>query len=358
MPASDPDPDDIALLVDIVKNRQKFPREFARLLPAVENAQPETAERIFFDCGGSSAWAAYTLVKRASKKTGHVPNRGKHQRLMTRIESQTVDAHRLWATQLATALGPDRTRIETRLQTLVRQHGRGHYTRRSGHHSTADTASGTVTEPVASPSPTTEARLSPFADVVDISPIQSPDLENAEDFFSEQAQVLSSASVLECTRLFPPYLAGAIKRYPSPSNAGAIAAAVSIWLPDRGWSGCLLKVEVISSKIDYIARELFGAHLEAENGRRYVYLSGGSRVVPNPRLTLRDCRIDMLPPILGSTITDAILATQACQGDLEEGRDRTNCVTMVVPRSADKVADVYALLDLENGAMLRDRLYR
>lgn len=79
MPASDsdPDPDDIALLVDIVKNRQKFPRELSQALQAIENAHPETAERIFFDCGGSSAWAAYALVKRAAKKTGHVPGRRK-----------------------------------------------------------------------------------------------------------------------------------------------------------------------------------------------------------------------------------------------------------------------------------------
>lgn len=360
MPASgsDPDPDDIALLVDIVKNCQKFPRELAQALQVVENAQPETPERIFFDCGGSSAWAAYALVKRAAKKTGHVPGRRKTQRLMTRLEHQTVEAHRLWATQLATALEPDRTRNDTRLHTLVRQPGRERHTRRSRHQKRADAAGGPEISETASPSPRTEARLSPFPGIVDLSPIQTPNLDSSEEFFSEQGHVLSGASVLECTKLFPSYLAGAVKRYPRPRNAGAIAAAVSIWLPHRGWSGCLLKIEVISSKIDYIARELFGAHLEAENGCRYIYLSEGSRVVPNPRLTLRDCRIDMISPILGSTIADAILPTEACQADLNEGRDRTGCVTMVVSQFADKEAEVYALLDLENGAMLRDKLYR
>lgn len=358
MPASDPDPDDIALLVATVKNRQKFPREFARALQAVEHAQPETAERIFFECGGPSAWAAYALAKRAARNTGHVPGRGRNQRLMMRIERQTVEAHRLLATQLANALGPDKTRIETLLDTLVMQHGRRHHARRNSHHSMTDTAGGTDIEPIASLSPRTEARLSPFPGIVDLSPIQTPDLDNAEEFFSEQVHVLSSAPILACTRIFPFYLAGAIKRYPKPSNAGAIAAGVSIWLPHGGWSGCLLKIEVTSSKIDYIARELFGAHLEVDNGRRYIYLAGGSRVVPNPQLILRDCRIDMLPPILGSTITDAILATQACQVDLNEGRDCTNCVTMVVSRAADKEAEVYALLDLEHGTKLRDKLYR
>lgn len=277
---------------------------------------------------------------------------------MTRLERQTVEAHRLWATQLAAALEPDRARIETRLHTLVRQQGREQHTRRSRHQNRADIAGRPEIEETASPSPRTEARLSPIPGMADLSPIQTPDLENAEEFFSEQGHVLSSASVLECTRLFPSYLAGGIKRYLRPNNAGAFAAAVSMWLPQHGWSGCLLKVEVMSSKIDYIARELFGAHLEAENGCRYIYLSGGSRVVPNPRLTLRGCRIDMLPLILGSVIADAILATQACQTDIKEGRDRTGCVTMVVSRAADKEAEVYALLDLEKGVVIRDKLYR
>lgn len=119
-----------------------------------------------------------------------------------------------------------------------------------------------------------------------------------------------------------------------------------------------MKLEVISSKVQYIARELFGAHLEVDNGRLYFYLSGGSRVLPDPRLILRDCRIDALQPLLGSTITDAILATQECQVDLNEGRDCTKCVTMVFFRTAAEGAEIYALLGLEDGAKLRDKLYR
>lgn len=66
----------------------------------------------------------------------------------------------------------------------------------------------------------------------------------------------------------------------------------------------------------------------------------------------------MLPPILGSTITDAILATQACQVDLKEGRDCTNCVTMVISRAANNVVEFYAWFELERGMKLRDKLYR
>lgn len=226
------------------------------------------------------------MAKRAAKNTGHVSGRGKDQRLMMQIEHQTVEPHRLFEPQLTTALGPDKTRTETLLDTLVMPYGRGRHTKQNSYHSRADTAGGPDIEPIASPPPRIEARLSPFPGIVDLSPIRTPDLDNAGEVFSEQGHVLSSASILACTRTFPSYLAGAIKRYPRPSNAGAIATGVSIWLSHRGWSEYLLKVEVASSKIDYIAREPFGAHLEADRGRRYIYFSGRSRVVPNPRLIL------------------------------------------------------------------------
>lgn len=118
-----------------------------------------------------------------------------------------------------------------------------------------------------------------------------------------------------------------------------------------------MTVEVTSSKIDHIARELFGAHLEAEDGFRYLYLSGGAMATPGPRLFLKGCRLDVLRPFFGGHVADAIRATQACQRDIEEGRDYTSCVSMAINHAADLPAQVSATLRLKEGALLRDRLY-
>lgn len=281
--------------------------------------------------------------------------------LLAQLERETVDARRQWATRLATALEAHRTHIETVLEiSRARQPPRRHNAAEiRGSHD--DTGRETDAEPVAPSLSGTQLearRLAPLPVAADPPPRQTPDMANAPEFFCEQSGFVGNASVLECTRLFPAYLAGAIKRYPNPSDAGAFTAGVSISLPRDVWSGCLIKFEVISSKVGYIARELFGAHLEMDDGCHYFYLSGGSRVLPDPRLILRDCRMDVLPSLFGSTITDAIMATEEYQNDLKEGRDCTKCITMTVFRTAVQGADIYAMVDLNHGVMLRERLYR
>lgn len=342
--ASDPDPEDVNLLLEAAKSRQKFPRSFANGLQTVANTDANTTERIFFDCGGPSAWVAYALTKRSADNTGHVSGKGKRQRLLARIEAQPVEARQALAKELATVLEDDRARIERVLETTAQRASRS----RQGRQASAESspADADTPEPIA------------------VSPVRTLDrphastrrlyMDNAEECF-EQGHVLVDASVSECIQLFPSYLAGAVRRIAGPGQT--IKAAVSIVLPYRDWTDCILRVEVISSKIDHIARELFGAHLEVEDGARYLYLHGGSMATPDPRLILRGCRLDVLRPFFGACVADAIRATQACQRDINEGRDHTRCVSMGINRAADSTAEVYAALRLKEGALLRDRLW-
>lgn len=347
---SELNPEDLDLLVESVKDRQKFPRTFARSLRAVTEADPETTERIFYDSGGPSGWAAYVLTKRSAANTGHVSGKGRRQRLIARLEEQTAESRRALARQLAMALESDRARIERVLETIVQHARRSRYHRRqsSMESSGADNRLDT---------PDTLAVASSTRTLGLPRSISATSMRDAAEYFSEHWHVLTNASVSECIRIFPTYLAGAIKRYTQQDNTDAVVAAVSITLPYCGWTGCLMRIEVVSSKIDHLARELFGVHLEVDDGFRYIYLPGGSRVAPDPRLALRDCRLGLLRQIFGSPVADAILATQMCQRDMKEGRDYTSCVSMVIPSAMDGTAKIYALLRLKDGALLRDRLF-
>ena len=73
------DSEDVDVLLEAVKTRQKLPQTLASDFEAVEHLEKERTERIFFDCGGPPAWVAYALTKRAASATGHVPGRGKCQ---------------------------------------------------------------------------------------------------------------------------------------------------------------------------------------------------------------------------------------------------------------------------------------
>lgn len=372
-----PDPDHIKLFVDIIEGRQKFSRELSLALLEVQQASHETTGRIFFDCGGPTTWASYFQTKWALDNTVSLVGRGKRERMISWLEEQPIEIQQSFARHLASALEHERERIEAILET-----GTYHASRRRqrppniescatslDHADTPDTpklASPTLEMPTlaspiqASPIQASEFRPSaawpPFRD--DLSPApQAMDLRNMAQYFSEPGNTLVHAVISECTRLFPPYLARAIRRNPLPENADIIAAAVSITLPRAGWTACLMRIEVAGSKIDHIAHELFDVHIEAEDGSRYIYLPGGSTVAPNPCLVLRDCRLDRLHPFFGARVADAIRTTPTCQMDMKEGRDHTSCVSMVVPSAVDDTGDIYALLCPSDAALLRESLF-
>lgn len=85
----------------------------------------------------------------------------------------------------------------------------------------------------------------------------------AAEYFSEHGRMLVDASVVECIEIFPFYLANAIRK--RPSTKGIHSAAISITLPCGEWMDCLMRIEVMGTKI---ARDIFGAYMEAEDNHR------------------------------------------------------------------------------------------
>lgn len=359
---SEPNPEHVELLVELIGERQVFPRALGKALLAINEAGQETTGRIFFDCGGPSTWAAYYLTKWTLENTGNVSKRGRRQRMLSSIEEQPVEVQRALARQLKTALEPDRARIEGRLQTStyhLRRNQRGPPRRQSPTAAMNHADIPDILTPV-SPTQASDRRPSVASPVFRGDPFPAPqamDLRNMAQYFSAPGHALDHAVISECTRLFPNYFAGAIKRYPLPDNADIMAAAVSITLPHPGWIGCLMRIEVVGSKVDYIAQELFGVHCEAEDGFRYIYLPGGSKAAPDPRLVLRDCRRGPLHHLFGARVADAIFTTPTCQMEIKEGRDHTSCVSMVVPFCLDDTGEIYALLCEGDAALLRESLY-
>ncbi|KAK5995961.1 hypothetical protein PT974_04381 [Cladobotryum mycophilum] len=133
-----------------------------------------------------------------------------------------------------------------------------------------------------------------------IRPLQTSDDRASQHCLADEAKhfrsaqptpgVLVNASLSATARLLPSYLAGAVKRIPKPENeSNSLVAAVSIIISDAlfvdsAW--CQIALEVTENKVEHIAETLFGAHLETTAELRYLYLPGGTRVLPNPILTL------------------------------------------------------------------------
>ncbi|KUI64466.1 hypothetical protein VM1G_00658 [Cytospora mali] len=355
---SEPDLADVELLLEAIKGRQKLPRAFATALQLITEAGKETTERIFFDYGGPSAWAAYKLTKRSADCTGHVSGKGKRQRLITRLEGSTVESRQRLARELAVAIAPsERVRIERILKSIKRARRRA-----DGRDSSVESLQSTGYQVDAVDNQTASIPPTPNRPSAPPSYCQPRPSNNREaalapaEIFSSNQHVLADASVSACMQLFPTYLAGAIRRNLKMDNT-FVAAAVAIALPYRQWTGCMMRLEVISSKVNHIAWELFGAQLEVDKGYRYIYLPGGSRVAPDPRLVLKGCRFSPLRQFFGTQVAEAILATRLCQRDIQEGRDQTSCISMTLTSDLDGSAEIYILLRLKEGALLRDKLY-
>lgn len=352
------DPEDVGILLGAIKTRQKLPRTLVSDLEAVEHLEKENTERIFFDCGGRPAWLAYALTKRAAGSTGHVPGRGKRQRLISRLQLSPFESRRSLAVQLNAALGPDqRATVDRLLENMIHHaHLQRNRRRTQGSRESSMTTenqqetsedhmiiSANITSPISSATPS-------YTD----KPPQISMLRAAE-YFSEHGHVLVDASVVECIEIFPFYLANAIRK--RPSSKGIHSAAISITLPCGEWMDCLMRIEVMGTKVDQIARDIFGAYMEAEDDHRVILNPDGSHHTPYPSLLLSGCLLSTIRPFFGTQIADGVVATRRCQEEMMNRQDRTSSVIMTIPGAIGTTAEIYILLRLKEGALLRERLF-
>ena len=184
---------------------------------------------------------------------------------------------------------------------------------------------------------------------------------NTSEYFSHGTHVLLNASLEDASRLFPLYLAGAVKRVPDPSNGDSLAASIAMIFPDHPSThklGCQMMLEITANKVEHIAREIFQAHVETTAGLRYVCLPGGAKIVPNPQVIIQGCRHDIISLNFGTETFHAISANPVYKDEIKQGHDHTDCVSMVVPHNAHEGAHILLFLAPREGTLIRDRLYK
>lgn len=180
------------------------------------------------------------------------------------------------------------------------------------------------------------------------------------DRFAEHKQVLVNASLTATIRLFPPYLASAVKRIIKPGSEDALVAAISMSFPnalfmDKFW--CQMSLEIMDNKIERVAWELFGAHLETTAGLRYVCLPGGAKVLPNPHFTLRGCQRDIISSFFGREMSRGIEESPTYQDEIKRACACTDCVSMVISQRSQDGAILFLSLGLREGTLLSEKLY-
>lgn len=171
-------------------------------------------------------------------------------------------------------------------------------------------------------------------------------------YFQAGAQTLVDASVTEIVRLLPAFLAGGIRRR-------GPYAAVALAFPEISTAHleCQMSMEIISSKVEYLALELFGAQLEIDTGLRYLYLPGGAKVCPGPTFMVRGGRIANMCSLFGKELATELATAKSYQQAVEQGHDHTTSVSMLVSHRAEAGAIILLNLGIRAATFLRDRLF-
>ena len=173
-------------------------------------------------------------------------------------------------------------------------------------------------------------------------------------------KVLVNPPLERVKHLFPANLFNSIKRYHDPENKNVVVASISISFPNellRESVGCRMSLEVTADKVQHLARDLFDARLEVEDGVQYL-CSGCVKVTPIPKLTLTGCKRNVLSSTFGSETFHGIETSYRYQYEAMHLWDTTECVAMVISASAQEGAVIYISLGLWEGTAIKDKLFK
>ncbi|KAK5245247.1 hypothetical protein LTS06_009299 [Exophiala xenobiotica] len=349
----------VAVFLERLEDYERAPRGLPGLLQKTRDAEESSTGKIFLN-ESFVTWFAYILVKTSAENQQTFTGKAGYRDLIADLEKTSLVHRKSLAAQLASQLQTDVKDKVGRLYEKYKMSPKPNKRRRTTEN---DDIRPTTSEDLPSPAATSSSIVA-YRSSLDNTPQEQAPVHpssDSSDYFVEDKHVLVNASIAETKRLFPPYLSEAIKRIPHPGNENRLAAAIAMTFPNAPVTNklrCQMALEVTSNKVEHMAKELFGVHLETTAGLRYIYLPGGAKVLPNPNFTLRGCRHETIAATFGPETYSAITASPAYQDEVMEERDRTDCVSMVISQGASDGATVLASLGPMEGTVIKTRLYK
>lgn len=184
---------------------------------------------------------------------------------------------------------------------------------------------------------------SPTSPTISGFPVTQPlafvDHSRSERVTAQQSSAASPAAGFPDAKhlpsIFPPHICRSIVKT-------AAKAEVEV-TPSQNANASCLKLSIYSTKVQYLARELFGVDIDNEGGRMFVrFESGASAQVDTLRLT--GARLETLEKCFGPTTTAVIQSSSRYLAELAQGQITTDCVSFVI----QGCTGLHSLLSLES----------
>lgn len=210
---------------------------------------------------------------------------------------------------------------------------------------TYKTALETRESSAASPQPLAST-LTPRAATIDATYFLS-DLRNND--------TLLDACISETKRLLPDYMFNAVIKRHSATRTTMVAGVTMTYYFHS--DDCLMTLEILNSKVERIAHQLFGVQLEIESGVRYAVF-GMAKVTPIPKLVLEGCDPNAIEQMFGEVVSRAVRASLVYQNDATTLSEHTQAVSMLISGKADEAAILIIRMALLEGMDIAVQLFR
>lgn len=187
----------------------------------------------------------------------------------------------------------------------------------------------------------------------------NPTYESLPDELSVMGSqmLIENASLEGIVSIFGEYICNIIRRVTVQTKnmavcKGSVTAVISPW---DGPVDCLLSLEVCEWSVEYLAMALFNAKVAwVEQAKHIGFSDGTTLVIPHPEATLRGARDEAITTVFGLQIHNAINDSSIRRRELQEGKQVTECVSMILMENG---AIINLSLGLDRGLEIIKKLY-
>jgi hypothetical protein len=119
-----------------------------------------------------------------------------------------------------------------------------------------------------------------------------------------------------------------------------------------------MSLSILPNKVQYLANELFGVHVESDAGLWYLILENGVRVLPQNEVVLQGGKEKAIEKLLGSEPSLALKKSPLRKDEVRQGKLATNCVTLRLPSNCEYDGILNLNLGLDEAFRLKDALFK
>ncbi|KAL6240635.1 hypothetical protein RBB50_012462 [Rhinocladiella similis] len=338
--------------------RTKAPRGFNDALQRAKTLTEETPEKILLDTG-FYAWLSYFLAKQSNGT--HYPGRAGILRTIKSFESFSLERQKEVGVKLnEISVHPTvLTAIEDKLKRPQNDRGFSQLTTinfdlsqgMTGLQSQNEIDPGSLHDQMQNDQNPSLQQSQSSGQLNMINSAARTDSEMTSLARSgPNVQTASHPPARQLPTIFPPYMAHAIRKSDDRAHLEMV-------FPYSLGMVCI-SLAILSAKVEYIAMELFGIHVETEAGFRYIDQGDGARVLIQGEVILQGAKDEAITKLFGLQMSNDFNASPARQKEIDLGICRTRFVTMQITSNPGEDSVVTISIGEEEAFRVKEILFR